>query len=184
MKFMLIQMTDLNYDLSVSELFLHILQMLELRQQLMSTSAARDQLLAEKQIWDAPSASSSMMSSSEGGDLQEILQGVREVKKPLSERNKTTSLHCTEYISLQLIQVQGELKQKKHLVSDQSSPTDKQNPAQIQQVCETHSHLSELQIRLYLTAFFYASSDSSPQRGDGVLEKREGGPQERPSGGC
>lgn len=44
----------------------------------MSTCAERDQLLAKKQNWDA---SSSMTSSSEGGDhLQEILQGVREVK--------------------------------------------------------------------------------------------------------
>ncbi|XP_056595003.1 centromere-associated protein E isoform X2 [Triplophysa dalaica] len=85
--------------------------MLELRQELLSTCAERDQLLAEKRKWDISSACSSMMSSSEGGDLQEILQGVRE-----------------------LIQGQGELKQKKHQVSDQSSPTDKQNPAQIQQI--------------------------------------------------
>ncbi|XP_057188769.1 centromere-associated protein E isoform X2 [Triplophysa rosa] len=85
--------------------------MLKLRQEVMSTCAERDQLLAEKRKWDPSSACSSMMSSSEGGDLQEILQGVRE-----------------------LIQGQGELKQKKHLVSDQSSPADKQNPAQIQQI--------------------------------------------------
>lgn len=54
--------------------------MLELRQELLSTCAERDQLLAEKRKWDVSSACSSMMSSSEGGDLQEILQGVREVK--------------------------------------------------------------------------------------------------------
>ncbi|KAA0722652.1 E Centromere protein [Triplophysa tibetana] len=85
--------------------------MLELRQELMSTCAERDQLLAEKRKSDISSACSSMMSSSEGGDLQEILQGVRE-----------------------LIQGQGELKLKKHQVSDQSSPTDIKNPAQIQQI--------------------------------------------------
>lgn len=50
----------------------------------------------------------------------------------------------TECIFLQLIQVQGELKQKKRVMSDQSSPTDKQSPAQIQQVCETQSNPKRL----------------------------------------
>uniref|UniRef100_A0A9J8BZ24 Centromere-associated protein E n=1 Tax=Cyprinus carpio carpio TaxID=630221 RepID=A0A9J8BZ24_CYPCA len=56
------------------------------------------------------SSSSSLTSLSEGGDLQEILQGVRE-----------------------LIQVQGELRQKKDQVSGQRSPTEKQK-AQLEQV--------------------------------------------------
>ncbi|XP_043104382.1 centromere-associated protein E isoform X1 [Puntigrus tetrazona] len=67
--------------------------MLQLRRELESVCAERERLMMESQ---------SGSSLNEGGDLQEILQGVRE-----------------------LIQVQGELKQKKHQVSGQQSPTEK-----------------------------------------------------------
>ncbi|ROL50320.1 Centromere-associated protein E [Anabarilius grahami] len=80
--------------------------MVLLRQELLTACAERDRLLAERArdaACNQSSASTSMTSLTEGGDLQEILQGVRE-----------------------LIQVQGELKQKKHQVSDQLSPTEKQ----------------------------------------------------------
>ncbi|XDV14395.1 hypothetical protein PO909_014659, partial [Leuciscus waleckii] len=75
-------------------------EMMELlRQGLLSACAERDRLMAERDAAsNQSSASVSVTSLSEGGDLQEILQGVRE-----------------------LIQVQGELKQKKHQDSDQMS---------------------------------------------------------------
>ncbi|KAF4119173.1 hypothetical protein G5714_001224 [Onychostoma macrolepis] len=80
--------------------------MVQLRQELQSVCAERERLLMER---DA-ACNQSSSSLSEGGDLQEILQGVRE-----------------------LIQVQGELKQKKHRVSGQLSPTEKQK-AQLEKV--------------------------------------------------
>ncbi|XP_051982459.1 LOW QUALITY PROTEIN: centromere-associated protein E [Xyrauchen texanus] len=86
--------------------------MVQLRQDLQAACAERDRRLAEKETDSAcnlSNASSSMTSLSDGGDLQEILQGLRE-----------------------LIQVQGELKQKR-LVSDPLSPTEKQK-AQLQQI--------------------------------------------------
>ncbi|XP_051557982.1 centromere-associated protein E isoform X3 [Myxocyprinus asiaticus] len=87
--------------------------MMQLRQQLQAACAERDRHLAEKETdlaCNLSNASSSMTSLSDGGDLQEILQGVRE-----------------------LIQVQGELKQKKRLVSDPLSPIEKQK-AQLEQI--------------------------------------------------
>ncbi|XP_016297019.1 centromere-associated protein E-like [Sinocyclocheilus anshuiensis] len=85
--------------------------MVQLRQELQSACAERDRLMAERDTaCNRSGSSSSVMSPSEGGDLQEILQGVRE-----------------------LIQVQGELKQKKHQVADHMSPTGKQK-AQLEQI--------------------------------------------------
>uniref|UniRef100_A0A9J8ANR7 Centromere-associated protein E n=1 Tax=Cyprinus carpio carpio TaxID=630221 RepID=A0A9J8ANR7_CYPCA len=82
----------------------------QLRQELQSACAERDRLMAERDAaCNRSGSSSSMTSLSEGGDLQEILQGVRE-----------------------LIQVQGELKQKKHQVSDHASPTGK--PKALEQI--------------------------------------------------
>ncbi|XP_056320055.1 centromere-associated protein E isoform X2 [Danio aesculapii] len=82
----------------------HNQTIVQLRADLQSACAERDSLMVER---DQSSSSSAL---SDGGDLQEILQGVRE-----------------------LIQVQGELKQKKHQLSDPLSPTDKQK-AQLQQL--------------------------------------------------
>ncbi|XP_065110107.1 centromere-associated protein E isoform X2 [Paramisgurnus dabryanus] len=90
----------------------------QLKQQLMSMCAERDQLLDEKHKCEASSTSSAMTSSSscEGEDhLQEILQGVRE-----------------------LIQGQGELKLKKL-----KSPTDQQQP-QIEQIQVLSKELESL----------------------------------------
>ncbi|KAK2908448.1 hypothetical protein Q8A67_004285 [Cirrhinus molitorella] len=85
--------------------------MMQLRQELQSVCAERDCLMAERDAASNQSSSSTSMTClSEGGDLQEILQGVRE-----------------------LIQVQGELKQKKHRGSGQLSPTEKQK-AQLEQI--------------------------------------------------
>ncbi|XP_050974643.1 centromere-associated protein E isoform X2 [Labeo rohita] len=85
--------------------------MVQLRLELQSVCAERDRLMAERDsACNQSSSSTSMTCLSEGGDLQEILQGVRE-----------------------LIQVQGELKQKKHQVSGQMSPTEKQK-AQLEQI--------------------------------------------------
>ncbi|XP_051560864.1 centromere-associated protein E-like [Myxocyprinus asiaticus] len=86
--------------------------LVQLRQELQTTCAERDRLLAEKETDAACNVSnaSSSMTSNDGVDLQEILQGVRE-----------------------LIQVQGELKQKKCLVSGPSSPQEKQK-AQLEQI--------------------------------------------------
>ncbi|XP_073698964.1 uncharacterized protein [Garra rufa] len=84
--------------------------MVQLRLELQSVCAERDRLMAERDAASNQSSSSSSMTSlSEGGDLQEILQGVRE-----------------------LIQVQGTLKQKKHRVSGQLSPTKQK--AQLEQI--------------------------------------------------
>lgn len=57
-------------------------QMVLLRQELLTACAERDRLLAERArdaACNQSSASTSMTSLTEGGDLQEILQGVREV---------------------------------------------------------------------------------------------------------
>ncbi|XP_048054193.1 centromere-associated protein E isoform X6 [Megalobrama amblycephala] len=97
--------------------------MVLLRQELLSACAERDRLLAERArdaACNQSSASTSMTSLTEGGDLQEILQGVRE-----------------------LIQVQGELKQKKHQVSDQLSPTEKQK-VQLEQIQALREELESL----------------------------------------
>ncbi|XP_052427628.1 centromere-associated protein E isoform X2 [Carassius gibelio] len=101
--------------------------MVQLRQELQSACAERDRLTAERDAACNPSGSSSSMTSlSEGGDLQEILQGVRE-----------------------LIQVQGELKQKKHQVSDQMSPTGKQKALdQIQALTEEMESLRNQRVVL------------------------------------
>ncbi|XP_059408289.1 centromere-associated protein E isoform X5 [Carassius carassius] len=101
--------------------------MVQLRQELQSACAERDRLMAERDAACNPSGSSSSMTSlSEGGDLQEILQGVRE-----------------------LIQVQGELKQKKHQVSDQMSPTGKQKALeQIQALTEEMESLRNQRVVL------------------------------------
>ncbi|XP_067259077.1 centromere-associated protein E isoform X2 [Chanodichthys erythropterus] len=97
--------------------------MVLLRQELLTACGERDRLLAERArdaACNQSSASTSMTSLTEGGDLQEILQGVRE-----------------------LIQVQGELKQKKHQVSDQLSPTEKQK-VQLEQIQALREELESL----------------------------------------
>ncbi|KAK9980433.1 hypothetical protein ABG768_000041 [Culter alburnus] len=97
--------------------------MVLLRQELLTACAERDRLLAERArdaACNQSSASTSMTSLAEGGDLQEILQGVRE-----------------------LIQVQGERKQKKHQVSDQLSPTEKQK-VQLEQIQALREELESL----------------------------------------
>ncbi|KAK7162327.1 hypothetical protein R3I94_004856 [Phoxinus phoxinus] len=96
-------------------------EMMELlRQGLLSACAERDRLVAERDAaCNQSSASVSVTSLSEGGDLQEILQGVRE-----------------------LIQVQGELKQKKHQVPDQMS-----HKAQLQQIRALTEELESLRSR-------------------------------------
>ncbi|XP_016113871.1 centromere-associated protein E [Sinocyclocheilus grahami] len=95
--------------------------MVQLRQELQSACAERDRLMAERDTaCNRSGSSSSVMSLSEGGDLQEILQGVRE-----------------------LIQVQGELKQKKHQVADHTSPTGKQK-AQLEQIQDLTEEMESL----------------------------------------
>ncbi|KAG1939269.1 centromere-associated protein E [Pimephales promelas] len=96
-------------------------EMMELlRQGLQSACAERDRLMSERDAaCNQSSASVSVTSLSEGGDLQEILQGVRE-----------------------LIQVQGELKQKKHQESDPMS-----HRAQLQQIQALTEELESLRSR-------------------------------------
>ncbi|XP_067298423.1 centromere-associated protein E isoform X2 [Pseudorasbora parva] len=93
--------------------------MVLLRQELLSACAERDRLMAERARETAcnqSGASCSMTSLSEGGDLQEILQGVRE-----------------------LIQSQGELKQKKPQESDPLS-----QKAQLEQIGALTEELESL----------------------------------------
>ncbi|XP_077094163.1 centromere-associated protein E [Siphateles boraxobius] len=96
-------------------------EMMELLSQgLRSACAERDRLMAERDAaCNQSSDSVSVTSLSEGGDLQEILQGVRE-----------------------LIQVQGELKQKKHQESDHMS-----HKAQHQQIQALTEELESLRSR-------------------------------------
>ncbi|XP_056102973.1 centromere-associated protein E isoform X2 [Rhinichthys klamathensis goyatoka] len=96
-------------------------EMMELlRQGLLSACAERDRLMSERDAaCNQSSPSVSVTSLSEGGDLQEILQGVRE-----------------------LIQVQGELKQKKHQESDPMS-----HKAQLQQIQALTEELESLRSR-------------------------------------
>ncbi|XP_005168062.1 centromere-associated protein E isoform X1 [Danio rerio] len=92
----------------------HNQTIVQLRADLQSACAERDSLMVERD------QSSSCSALSDGGDLQEILQGVRE-----------------------LIQVQGELKQKKHQHSDPLSPTHKQK-AQLQQLQSLTTEMESL----------------------------------------